>query len=39
MAVVFFTLAPAAHAAKVVGTDVYGLDREGDGSGCESYGP
>jgi endonuclease YncB( thermonuclease family) len=27
------------HAVKVVGTDVYGLDREGDGSGCESYGP
>ena len=27
------------HAVKVVGTDVYRLDREGDGSGCESYGP
>ena len=27
------------HAVKVVGRDVYGLDREGDGSGCESYGP
>jgi endonuclease YncB( thermonuclease family) len=27
------------HAVKVVGSDPYGLDREGDGAGCESYGP
>jgi endonuclease YncB( thermonuclease family) len=26
------------HPVKVVGTDVYNLDREGDGTGCESYG-
>jgi hypothetical protein len=26
------------HSVQVIGSDPYGLDREGDGIGCESYG-